>query len=223
MLKIVGYRRVSTKRQEQSGLGLKAQQRAIESYIQEHNARLLAVYTEKKSGKRNDRPGLGKAISHAKRTKSTLVIASLDRLSRDVAFIADLMNSGIDFACCNLPVANRQTINILSAVAEHEIEIMSQQIKASLQAARRRGVHLGNDGKYLTASARVRGRKAAAKANRQRADQAYAVLLPTMQKWRDAGLTQQDIADRLNQQGRTTRRGKPWSQVQVMRCLNRKI
>lgn len=219
MKNIIGYLRVSTKRQGRSGLGLEAQKAAIDAYITANNCRLLATYTEVESGKHNDRPELLKAVAHAKRSNAVLVVAKLDRLSRNVAFIATLMDSTVDFAICDFPLASRLTIHILAAVAEHEVKTISQRIKDALKAAKRRGVRLGNDGKYLTDKARARGRKAGHASNALKARQAYADLLPTMQEWHNNGLSQQDIADKLNSLGHTTRRGCPWSQVQVMRVL----
>jgi len=219
-MNIIGYQRVSTKRQGRSGLGLEAQQVAIESYKNEHNARLLASYTEVESGKHNDRPELARAIAHAKRSNATLVVAKLDRLSRNVAFIATLMESGCEFACCDLPVANKLTIHILAAMAEYEAKLISLRTKDALARAKRRGIRLGNAGKYLSTAARARGRKVASAVISNQARQAYSDLLPTMQEWKQAGMSQQAIADKLNEQGHTTRRGKPWSQVQVLRVLN---
>src|SRR3972149_4875396 len=160
-MNIIGYQRVSTKRQGRSGLGLEAQQVAIESYKNEHNARLLASYTEVESGKHNDRPELARAIAHAKRSNATLVVAKLHRLSRNVAFIATLMESGCEFACCDLPVANKLTIHILAAMAEYEAKLISLRTKDALARAKRRGIRLGNAGKYLSTAARARGRKVA--------------------------------------------------------------
>ena len=218
-MNIVAYLRVSTKRQGRSGLGLDAQTEAIAIYRREHNARLLATYTEVESGKHNDRPELLKAVAHAKRSNATLVVAKLDRLSRNVAFIATLMDSTVDFAICDFPLASRLTIHILAAVAEHEVKTISQRIKDALKAAKRRGVRLGNAGKYLTDKARARGRKAGHASNALKARQAYSDLLPMMIECRKT-MTLQQIADKLNDLGHTTRQGKAWGQVQVGRVLS---
>src|SRR6516165_11913299 len=139
MAVLVGYLRVSTKGQGESGLGLEAQQAAIERYARQHGAKIAALYTEVESGKLADRPELAKALAHARRSKSTLVVAKLDRLARNVAFLSALMQSRADFVCCDNPHANKLTIHILAAVAEDEAERISARTKAALQAAKARG------------------------------------------------------------------------------------
>ena len=222
MKNIIGYLRVSTKRQGQSGLGLDAQLEALESYRQEHGGRILATYKEVESGKKADRPELAKALAHAKRSGAMLVVAKLDRLSRNVAFISAVMDAGVDFVACDQPHASRFTLHILAAVAEHEARMISDRTKMALQAYKRRGGRLGAtlpQCRNLTNAARARGRKAASKAISEQAREAYADLLPLMQEWKQAGLSQAAIAEKLNQAGHTTRHSKPWSQVQVMRVL----
>src|SRR5687767_2981985 len=144
MNKIVAYYRVSTKRQGQSGLGLEGQQAAVEAFAKQHGAKIVASYTEVESGKRADRPALAQAIPHAKLAKATLVVAMLDRLARNVAFLSSLMESGCDFVAVDNPHANKLTIHILAAVAQDEAERISERTKAALKAAKRRGVKLGS-------------------------------------------------------------------------------
>ncbi len=139
-MKIVAYYRVSTKRQGRSGLGLDAQRLAVEGF----GGNVVAEYTEVESGKHADRPQLVAAIQHARSTRARLVIAKLDRLARNVAFVATLMDAGVDFACCDNPHANRLTIHILAAVAEDEARRISERTTAALAAAKRRGVLLGS-------------------------------------------------------------------------------
>jgi DNA invertase Pin-like site-specific DNA recombinase len=117
---LIPYYRVSTRKQEKSGLGLEGQKAAVTEFVDRQCARVLATYTETETGKRADRPELAKAIAHAKRARATLVVAKLDRLARNVAFTAALMESGVDFLACDNPHANRLTIHILAAVAEEE-------------------------------------------------------------------------------------------------------
>jgi DNA invertase Pin-like site-specific DNA recombinase len=222
MKNIIAYYRVSTKRQGRSGLGLEAQEKAVQDYQREHGGRVLAAYKEIETGKRADRPELARALAHAKRAGALLVVAKLDRLARNVAFTSALMEAGVDFVACDQPHANRLTIHILAAVAEHEARMISDRTRAALGAYKRRGGLLGGsrpECRNLTDKARARGRANASKTISERARQSYADLLPTMQEWRAAGLSQQAIADRLNEQEQTTRRGKAWSQVQVMRVL----
>ena len=142
--KFIGYLRVSTEKQGQSGLGLDAQRKAIEDYLNGGKWELLAEYVEIESGKRSDRPELAKALAHSKATGATLVIAKLDRLSRNVAFISNLMESGVEFVAADMPMANRLTVHVLAAVAEHEREMISQRTSAALAAAKARGAKLGN-------------------------------------------------------------------------------
>jgi DNA invertase Pin-like site-specific DNA recombinase len=224
MKNIVAYYRVSTKRQGRSGLGLEAQEKAVQDYQRENGGRVLAAYKEIETGKKSaaGRPELARALAHAKRSGALLVVAKLDRLARNVAFTSALMDAGVDFVACDQPHANRLTIHILAAVAEHEARMISDRTRAALAAYKRRGGLLGGsrpECRNLTAKARAKGRANASKVISEKARQSYADLLPTMQEWRAAGLSQQAIADRLNEQEQTTRRGKPWSQVQVMRVL----
>src|SRR5262245_14615761 len=132
----ISYLRVSTERQGRSGLGLEAQRQAVEAYLNGGDWKLLDAFVEVESGKHSDRPELMKALRACKAKKARLVIARLDRLSRDVHFISGLMKSGIDFIACDFPQANKLTIHILAAVAEHEREMISARTKAALAEAR---------------------------------------------------------------------------------------
>ena len=124
-------------------MGLDAQQAAVASFIN-GGTELVAEFTEIESGKRNERPELAKAFEACRRHKAKLVIAKLDRLSRNLAFIATLMESGVEFVAVDNPHANKLTVHILAAVAQHEREMISQRTKDALAAAKRRGVRLGN-------------------------------------------------------------------------------
>lgn len=223
---VVGYVRVSTKGQGASGLGLEAQRTAIDAYAAQNGATVCRVYVEIESGRKSDRPQLAIALAHAKRSKATLIVAKLDRLSRNVAFLSTLMEAKVDFVACDNPAANKLTLHILAAVAEAEAEAISTRTKSALAAYKARGGVLGgsrSECRNLTQEARERGAKAAGDAVRRNADEAYADLARIMQELREKGLSQKAIADELNQQGHTTRRGKPWNQVQVMRVLNRSL
>ncbi len=137
----VAYYRVSTDRQGQSGLGLNAQRAAVAGFVSARE--LVAEFTEVESGKRNDRPQLAMALNLCRRRRAMLVIAKLDRLARNGAFIANLMESGGEFTAVDMPSANKLTLHILAAVAEHEREMISARTKAALAAAKVRGVTLG--------------------------------------------------------------------------------
>jgi DNA invertase Pin-like site-specific DNA recombinase len=224
MAAIIGYLRVSTQRQGASGLGLEGQRAAIEAYARTSNARIAQVYIEIESGRKADRPELAKALAHARRSKATLVVAKLDRLSRDVEFLARVMNSGADFVACDNPAATRLTLHILAAVAEAEAKAISDRTKAALAAYKARGGLLGGsraECRNLSPEAIAKGWERSKAVRSQQARDAYADLLPELREWRDGGLTLAQIADRLNERGDSTRRGKPWNPVQVSRVLER--
>jgi DNA invertase Pin-like site-specific DNA recombinase len=222
MADIIAYYRVSTKQQGESGLGLEGQEAAVQSYARLAGATIKASYVEVESGKLADRPELAKALAHARRSKATLVVAKLDRLSRNVEFLARVMNSAVEFVACDNPAANRLTLHILSAVAENEAKAISDRTKAALAAAKARGTLLGSarpghwDGRE---DARLAGlekaRGVAVKVRQANAAEAYVDLVPVVSALRAEGLSLRGIAAKLNEQGHTTRRGRPWNPVQV--------
>ncbi len=226
--KIIPYYRVSTAKQGKSGLGLEGQEAAVAAFVAQRGCNELATYREVESGKNSERPELAKAVAHAKRSKATLVVAKLDRLARNVAFLSRLMESGVDFIAIDMEHANRLTIHILAAVAEGEAKAISDRTKTALAAAKVRGVKLGSarpghwDGRE---DARSRGlqkaTKIAAERKTQAAKEAYVDLVPMMTQLKDGGSSLRDIADALNADGHTTRRGMAWNQVQVKRVLDR--
>jgi DNA invertase Pin-like site-specific DNA recombinase len=217
--KLIGYLRVSTVKQGQSGLGLEAQAAAIRAHVMARGCDLVASYTEVESGKRDARPELLKALAHARRIGATLVISKMDRLSRNLAFLANLMESGVDFIACDNPQANRLTLGVLAVFAEDEARRISTRTKEALAAYKARGGKLGTDN--LTAEGRMKGTTASVQANRAKAVEAYSDLVPMMIAGRDEGLSLAKIAERLNADGHTTRTGRPWTYIQVMRCLAR--
>ncbi len=141
-MKYVVYYRVSTKKQGQSGLGLEAQRSIVENFIK--NSVVVAEYTEIESGKNVNRPELNKALECCKRNNATLLVAKLDRLSRNLHFVTSLQNSGVDFIACDLPTANRLTIHIIAAIAENEALLISQRTKQALAEKKKQGIKLGN-------------------------------------------------------------------------------
>jgi len=228
MAGIIAYFRVSTAKQGVSGLRLEGQAAAVEAYAKQTGKSIVARYTEVESGRNSARPELAKALAHARRSKGTLCVAKLDRLARDVEFLAKVMNSEADFIACDNPAANRLTLHILAAVAEAEARAISERTKAALAAAKARGVKLGSsrpghwkgrEGARLAGLAKARTVAAAVRS--ERAEQAYADLRPAMVEMRDEGMTLKTIAERLNADGHTTRRGRPWNPVQVARVLER--
>src|SRR3954452_3724842 len=145
----VSYLRVSTDRQGRSGLGLEAQRAAVAAYLDGGNWSLLSEFVEVEHGDNNERPDLAKALHLAKITGATVVIAKLDRLSRDAHFLLGLEKAGVDFVAADLPNANRLTVGIMAMVAEEERRMISARTKAALSAARARGVVLGGFRGYV--------------------------------------------------------------------------
>lgn len=228
MKRLISYLRVSTKRQGQSGLGIEAQRAAVESHARDLGLKIEGEYVEIETGKRKGRPELAKAVAHAKRTKSTLVVAKLDRLSRNAGFLLALRDSGLPLVFCDMPGANELTVGIMAVVAEEERKMISRRTKDALQAAKQRGVKLGSarPGHWKgREQRRVAGAKAGGQAaaivHKQTADESYADLVPLVEKMRAQGSSLQAIANELNDMGHTTRRGKPWNRVQVSRVLAR--
>jgi DNA invertase Pin-like site-specific DNA recombinase len=196
----IAYYRVSTQKQGQSGLGLDAQRSAVSAFSR--SGTLAAEYTEIESGKRHtNRPQLQTALAECKKRKATLIIAKLDRLARNVAFISALMENGTDFIACDMPHANKLTIHILAAVAEHEREMISARTKAALTAAKARGTKLGNP------------RWAESIESAWRANNPIAVspqVVQMVRQHRRAGETLRAIADHLNALGLRTPKGNKW-------------
>src|SRR5271154_3347795 len=141
--KFISYLRVSTARQGASGLGLEAQREAVSRYLNGGHWQLVQELVEVESGKRNDRPAIAEALRLCRLHRATLIIAKLDRLARNVHFISSLMEAGVEFVAVDFPQANRLTVHILAAVAEHEASMISARTKAALAAAKARGVKLG--------------------------------------------------------------------------------
>jgi DNA invertase Pin-like site-specific DNA recombinase len=224
---LIGLVRVSTEEQGQSGLGLDAQVAAIEAYRVRTGDTLLKVYREIESGGHDDladRPELLKALAHARRTGSTLVIAKLDRLLRSTVAHSALKVARVPFVALDNESANELTLDILVAVAADERRKISERTKAALGALKARGVPLGAsrpESRNLDDAARERGVRAAAVSHKARADLAYADLVPVVAELRGEGLSLRGIADRLNGEGHVTRTGKPWNGVQVARVLDR--
>jgi DNA invertase Pin-like site-specific DNA recombinase len=223
--KWVAYYRVSTKRQGASGLGLEAQQAAVRAFLNGGDWTLVREFKETESGKSDDRPQLQAAIAACKLFGAKLVIAKLDRLSREAHFLLGLEKAGVDFVAADMPNANRMTVGIMAVVAQEERRMISERTKAALQAAKARNVKLGGhrtyaDGKpvTLTLEAIAKGRATIAK----RADDKAARIMPAIRELQAAGITSlAGIAAGLNDQGIPTPRGGRWQAVQVQRVLSR--
>ena len=206
MRKYVAYYRVSTKVQGQSGLGLEAQRSAVRLFVKQDDS-ILEEFTEVESGKKNNRAELLAAIAKANNKQATLIIAKLDRLSRNAAFIFTLRDSGVDFVCADMPEANTLTIGIFAVLAQHERELISSRTKAALRAKKEQGFTLGTP-KNLTQEARLNGlivRKNNASQNKQNRQ-----ALTLIKIYREKGYSYQIIAEKLNEEGYLTRTGKPF-------------
>lgn len=213
----IGYYRVSTSQQGRSGLGLEAQRAAVQTYLK--GEKLISEFTEVESGRRSDRPKLSEALAACRLHRATLVIAKLDRLARNVAFVSNLMDAGVDFVAVDYPNANRLTVHILASVAEHEARMISERTRTALAAAKARGTKLGGyKGRAGTCTDCRRARATrTAKANRRASD-----LAPTIQAIRaGGGRSLRAIAAGLNAQVIAAPRGGSWTAEQVRRTLKR--
>ena len=220
--RVVAYERVSTARQGASGLGLQAQRTTIDAYAASRGAEVLARFTEVESGKRADRPELARALHLAKVTGATLVIAKLDRLSRNAAFLLTLRDSGVRFVAVDLPEANDLTVGIMALVAQAEREAISRRTKEALAVAKARGTKLGNPNGAAALRRAGKGGAALRAAVAQNADRHAQDLAPVIANIRAIGCTSlRAIAAELNTRGMLTRRGGAWHVSNVGKLLAR--
>ncbi len=217
---IVSYLRVSTAKQGASGLGLEAQRSAVADFTAAGGHKLLTELVEVESGAKAARPQLAAALTSCRLHRATLVIAKLDRLARNVAFIANLMDGAVEFVACDMPHANRLTLHLLAAIAEHEREMISQRTRAALQAAKARGVRLGNPN---GAKALLEGCRAAAAASvvvrRAKAAAHATAVAPALQGLMVRGFSHARMAGELNTRGVPSATGGRWYAEQVRRTL----
>jgi DNA invertase Pin-like site-specific DNA recombinase len=215
--KFIPYYRVSTLKQGQSGLGLEAQRAAVHRFAA-GQGQLGEEFVEVESGKHNHRPQLVAAMAEASRVGGTLLIAKLDRLSRNAGFIFALRDSGVDFVCCDMPDANTLTVGLFAVIAQHERETISKRTKDALQAKKARGAQLGTPAN-LTTEAVAKGREVRQEnARTHQANRQAARLAALLQ---GQGHTLQQIAQELNESGYRTRRGKKFFPMSVQRLLVR--
>jgi len=215
----IAYFRVSTQKQGQSGLGLEAQRQAVMEFLSQYGGAVIAEFVEVESGKRADRPEFTKAADYAELANATVLVAKLDRMSRDLHFITSLQKRGIRFKLCDLPEIDQLTIHILAAMAEHEARMISQRTKQAMQVAKRRGVTLGNP--QLEAQRNRNVSAANTKRSKQQQDW-QAKILKVIDYIEDTeGVTTcQAIADSLNSRGLATARGCKFS-VPIVSRLRR--
>lgn len=221
-MKIVAYLRVSTQKQGHSGLGLQAQRTAIDAYATARHAKVIETFKEIESGKINARAELTKALHLAKVTGATLVIAKLDRLSRNAAFLLALRDSGVKFVAADMPDANELTVGIMALVAQQEREAISKRTKEALAAAKARGVRLGNPNGAAALKRAGRGNDASVRAIRASADSHACNLKPVLNALATEGVTSLGaIADALNERGMLTPRGGRWHKSSVRNLRER--
>ena len=212
------YFRVSTDRQGASGLGIEAQRAAVAGFLNGGAWRVAAEFVEVESGKNNDRAELAKAIKACRVYGARLLIAKLDRLSRDAHFLLGLEKAGVDFVAADMPNANRLTVGIMAMVAEEERRMISARTKAALAAAKARGTKLG--GYRGTGAIDDAGRAISVAVRQAKRQERSADLAPAVADLRAAGATSlREIAAGLNKRGIPTARGGQWSAVQVKRML----
>lgn len=217
--RFVAYYRVSTAQQGRSGLGLDGQREAVLNHLNGGRWKLIKSFVEVESGKRDDRPQLAKALAACRVNNATLIIARLDRLARNVEFIARLMNAGVDFEAVDFPRANRLTIHILAAMAEHEREMISSRTKAALAQAKARGVKLGGDRGHLQKLG-DKGSRASAAARSAAARKRAADMAEVIADLRHGGASSlRDLARGLNAREITAPRGGQWTAISVSRVI----
>jgi DNA invertase Pin-like site-specific DNA recombinase len=223
--KYVSYLRVSTARQGQSGLGLEAQRASVADFLNGGQWKVIKEFVEVESGSHNDRPELAKAMALCRLRGATLVIAKIDRLSRDAHFLLGLQKAGVKFVAADMPEANEMVVGIMAVVAQAERKMISQRTKAALAAAKARGVKLGgvrhrSDGTVVTVSAEA---SAAGRATKTAQALARASdVQPIIADIQASGAKSlREIAAELNARGIPTARGGQWSAVQVHRVMAR--
>ncbi len=222
----VAYLRVSTARQGTSGLGLEAQQAAIQAFLGPNDRLLAPPYVEVESGRNSERPKLAEAMARCRKTGATLLIAKLDRLARSVRFISALMEEGVPFVAADMPSATPFMLHVYAAVAEEEARAISRRTKLALEAAKARGVKLGGDRGYRppTPPDGASGSRAAAVARSREADHAAHRLAAVVEEVRAAlggTASLRAIAEGLTQRGIATSRGAAWTATGVRRVLAR--
>lgn len=224
MCRVVAYYRVSTLRQGQSGLGLEAQRQAVMSLCEARGWEVIAEQTEVESGKTANRPQLLAALHQAKVTGATLVVAKLDRLSRSVAFLSALQDSGAKFIAADMPEANELTVHIMAAVAQAERQAISKRTQEALKAAKAAGRKLGNPNGAEALRRAAKGNSAAIAKVKAGADHHAQDLAPIIADIQAAGMISlAAIAAELNARHIQTRRGGQWHPSSVRNLLARNV
>jgi DNA invertase Pin-like site-specific DNA recombinase len=215
--KFVVYLRVSTARQGRSGLGLEAQREAVRQFVAARGGKSIAEFVEVETGKRDDRPELEKAKKRCRVTGATLVVAKLDRLSRNVAFLMNMRDSDVQFVAADMPEANTMTVGVMAVVAQHEREAISARTKAALAAARARGTILG--GKRKGAAKIGAYQQQGVAAAREKAVREAELRRDALEALQRENLSLNAMAARLNAEDFKTSRGGNWTATAVRRTL----
>lgn len=213
----VSYLRVSTERQGRSGLGLEAQRKAVSDFLAGSASRLVAELVEVESGSRDGRPRLAEALSLCRVHGATLLIAKLDRLSRDAHFLLGLQKAGVRFVAADMPEANEMVVGIMAVVAQAERKMISARTKAALAAAKARGKQLGTPANLSNRHTGADHGRASQIRRAQNRAQDLAPLVAAIRAEGASSLGQ--IATALNERGVPAARGGAWSPVQVRRLL----
>lgn len=221
----VAYIRVSTQRQGKSGLGLQAQRQRILGFIGDPG-QIVHWFEEHESGAKSNRPELEKALNHCELTGSTLLIATLDRLSRDVLFLETVKRrcqaGDFEFCCCDMPDANSFMLGVMAQLAQYERERIRERTKAALAAAKQRGVKLGSPlGAKFFEGKREIGAKRAGEVHREKANAWAEKRRPIVEELVSAGLSNKAIAHELSDRNINTPRGCVWTATGVKRLLER--
>jgi len=230
MTRFVGYYRVSSARQGLDGFSLDAQRHAVQAHIKKSEGELVAEFQDIRSGSTAHRPGLQNALNECRLTGATLIVAKLDRFSREVRLILDLLdNNGVGFVFLDLPEASRMVLTIMAAIAEHELSLISERTKAGLAEAKRQGQKLGsarpghwdgNENARLTALAR--GRKTAARNRHEKAAERDALLIPVIYELLETAEDLSEVARGLSERHIPSPSGKPfWASSSVAMIINR--
>lgn len=218
----VVYRRVSTQKQGESGLGMEAQQSAIDRFFNSNpSANIVASFDEVETGtNKRKRPKLQEALEVCKNQKATLVVSKLDRLGRNVHFLSGLIESKVDFICLDNPHMSKTMIQLLAVFAEHEADMISKRTKEALAAAKNRGVKLGNP-QNLTYEAKRKALDAINSKKKSVAIEKATKLAPTILKMKLEGKSLNKIADQLNKDRVPTVSGiGSWNASMVRRVVN---
>jgi DNA invertase Pin-like site-specific DNA recombinase len=216
--KFVSYLRVSTGKQERSGLGLEAQRKAVADFLNGGQWTIIEEFVETESGKRDDRPKLTEALTLCRLRGATLLIAKLDRLSRDASFLLELQKGEVRFVAADMPRADNFTVGILAMVAQREREMIATRTREALKAAKARGVKLGGDRGNLPAVA-IEGARASARVRSQNAQKRASDLMPMVSAMIAEGRSLAQIAKVLNEKSISTARGGEWQATQIARVI----